>query len=51
MNLRDRIDSFFSNLDQPNMSAGEKWSKLVRNRFRATVLRKGCCGNHGEPGC
>lgn len=45
------VTGFFSNLDQPDMSAREKWSKFAKNRYRATVLAKGCCGNHGEPGC
>jgi hypothetical protein len=49
--LRRRIEGFFTNFDQPDMSTGEKWSKLARNRFKATVLMQGCCGNHGEPGC
>ncbi len=24
---------------------------FARNRFRAIVLLKGCCGHPGEPGC
>lgn len=47
----DYIRSFFTNLDQPDMSSKEKWSKFVRNRFRASVQMKGCCGHPGEPGC
>jgi hypothetical protein len=38
-------------MKQPGMPARLKWAKFVRNRFRAMVLMKGCCGNHGEPGC
>jgi hypothetical protein len=49
--LKDHIANVFTNLDQPGMPAGEKWSKFVRNRFRAMVLLKGCCGRPGEPGC
>lgn len=49
--LGDYARDFFTNLDQPDMSFGDKWSKFVRNRFKATVLMEGCCGNHGEPGC
>ena len=43
------VRNFFTNLDQPGMSAREKWSKFVRNRTKASL--NGCCGNHGEPGC
>lgn len=49
--LGDRVRDFFTNWDQPGMPAGEKWAKLFRNRFQATVLMKGCCGHPGEPGC
>lgn len=49
--LRDYAENFFTNLDQPGMPAKEKWSKLVKNRFKANVLMKGCCGHPGEPGC
>lgn len=49
--LRGYAANVFTNLDQPGMPAGEKWSKFVRNRFRAMVLLKGCCGHPGEPGC
>lgn len=49
--LRDYARDFFTNLDQPDMPLAEKWSKFARNRFHATILMKGCCGNDGEPGC
>lgn len=45
-----RVDDFLTNWDQ-DMPLQEKILKTVRNRFHATVLMKGCCGNHGEPGC
>jgi hypothetical protein len=45
------VRTFFTNLDQPGMPATEKWSKFARNRFKATVLLRGCCGHPGEPGC
>lgn len=45
------VRNFFTNLDQPDMPAAEKWGKFVRNRFRAYALLKGCCGHPGEPGC
>ena len=51
MRVRDYARVFFSNLDQPGMPGREKWSKFIKNRFRAFVLLKGCCGHPGEPGC
>jgi hypothetical protein len=45
------VRTFFTNLDQPGMAARTKWAKLVRNRTRAIVTLKGCCGHPGEPGC
>jgi hypothetical protein len=49
--LQQYVRTFFSNLDQPGMPAREKWTKFARNRFKATVLLRGCCGHPGEPGC
>jgi hypothetical protein len=49
--LRHRLSDLFTNLDQPDMPASEKWSKFVRNRWRAMVMLQGCCGHPGEPGC
>ena len=48
--IKRYIDDFFTNWDQ-DMPLAEKIGKTLRNRYRATVLMKGCCGNHGEPGC
>ena len=49
--MRNRnIQNFFTNLDQP-MPLPEKLYKLSRNLWRRVVLRQGCCGNDGEPGC
>ena len=42
--------AFLTNLDQP-MPLGEKLLKLVVNIGRRIVLRQGCCGHPGEPGC
>lgn len=44
------LGNFLTNLDQP-MPLGEKLFKLSRNLALRVVLRQGCCGNHGEPGC
>jgi hypothetical protein len=49
--LREYARTFLTNLDQPGMPATEKWAKLVRNRFKAFVTLKGCCGHPGQPGC
>ncbi len=42
--------NFLTNLDQP-MPLGEKLYKLSRNLALRAIRRRGCCGNHGEPGC
>jgi hypothetical protein len=41
--------SFFTNWATYDASFGTKVRLTVRNRTRA--LRRGCCGNHGQPGC
>jgi hypothetical protein len=48
---REHVHGFFANLRQPDMPRREYLAKFLRNRFRATVLLKGCCGHPGEPGC
>jgi hypothetical protein len=47
---RPSLSDFLTNLDQP-MPWREKMSKLTRNLRRRVLLRQGCCGNLGEPGC
>jgi hypothetical protein len=42
--------NFLTNLDQP-MPLPEKLFKLTRNLWRRVVLKQGCCGYDGEPGC
>jgi hypothetical protein len=49
--FREHAKGFAANLRQPGMPAGEYLSKLVRNRWRARIIGKGCCGHPGEPGC
>ena len=43
--------AFFTNWSSYEGPLGKKLRLTVRNRFRAVVLLKGCCGHDGEPGC
>ena len=45
------VASFFTNWREYDAPLATKVRLTVRNRFRAVFLLKGCCGNHGEPGC
>jgi len=49
MDYRRRARDFLTNWDQP-MPWPEKSAKLVRNLL-LRLVRPGCCGHHGEPGC
>ena len=51
MSGSDNVRGFFANLRQPGMPVHVWLARFTRNRFRAVVLLKGCCGNDGEPGC
>ncbi len=44
------ISDYFTNLKQP-MPLRKKMTRLTVNISRRVILRKTCCGNHGEPGC
>lgn len=48
--LRDHVAAFFTNWRNPDYGFVEKLGLTVRNRVRSLV-RGGCCGNHGQPGC
>jgi hypothetical protein len=48
---RDLINGFFTNWREFDGSFGRKVALTLRNRTKAVVTLKGCCGNHGEPGC
>jgi len=50
MRKRNPFSQILTNLDAP-MPLPEKLAKLTRNLWRRTVLRQGCCGHNGEPGC
>ncbi|HET9723423.1 MAG TPA: hypothetical protein VFR44_06225 [Actinomycetota bacterium] len=43
--------SFFTNWREYQGPFGRKVRLTLRNRTRAVLLLKGCCGHPGEPGC
>jgi len=48
--LREHVQNFFTNWSTSDLPV---WRKLVltfRNRA-ISVVNRGCCGHHGEPGC
>ncbi|HXF37282.1 MAG TPA: hypothetical protein VNO17_08895 [Actinomycetota bacterium] len=47
--LRRRTRIFFTNWRTSDLPLAAKLRLTARNRLRA--LRRGCCGNPGEPGC
>jgi hypothetical protein len=49
--LKLRTRSFFTNWSTYEGPFATKLRLTARNRFRAVVLLKGCCGHPGEPGC
>jgi hypothetical protein len=48
--VRAHVSMFFTNWRNPNYTAVQKIGLTVKNRSLGLV-RGGCCGNHGEPGC
>lgn len=48
--LRAHAAGFFTNWRNPRYGALEKIGLTIRNRS-LSVVRGGCCGNHGQPGC
>ncbi|HZD80429.1 MAG TPA: hypothetical protein VE646_10385 [Actinomycetota bacterium] len=50
-NARRTPHAFFTNWRSYQGPLGTKLWLTARNRFRAVVLLKGCCGHDGEPGC
>jgi hypothetical protein len=48
---RDIILGFFTNWREYEGSWGSKITLTLKNRTKAFVTLKGCCGNYGEPGC
>jgi hypothetical protein len=49
--LRTYVGGFVTNWSTYEAPFLAKAGMLLRNRFRATILLRGCCGNHGQPGC
>ena len=48
--LRDHVAAFFTNWRNPEYGFAEKVALTFRNRA-VSLVRGGCCGNHGQPGC
>lgn len=51
MDGRGAPGKFFTNWRTHEGPLLTKLRLFSRNRFRAIVLLKGCCGHPGEPGC
>lgn len=51
MDGRRYVREFFTNWSTYDGPFLTKMRLFGRNRFRALVLLKGCCGHPGEPGC
>lgn len=47
--LREHSRNFFTNWSGSELPYVERTKVLLQNRAKA--LTKGCCGNHGQPGC
>jgi len=48
--LREHVGNFFTNWSESDLPFARKVALTFRNRARS-ILHKGCCGHHGEPGC
>jgi hypothetical protein len=48
--LGEYVGNFFTNWSESDLPFVRKVGVTVRNRMRSLV-NKGCCGHHGEPGC
>jgi len=48
--LREHVRAFFTNWRNPRYGVAEKIALTFRNRA-VSLVRGGCCGNHGQPGC
>jgi len=48
--LREYVGNFFTNWSTSDLPFGRKVAVTFRNRAKSLVNR-GCCGHHGEPGC
>jgi hypothetical protein len=48
--LREHVGNFFTNWSTSDLPYGRRVAVTLRNRAKSLVNR-GCCGHHGEPGC
>ncbi|HSL10727.1 MAG TPA: hypothetical protein VLA82_05380 [Actinomycetota bacterium] len=48
--LRAHGRAFFTNWRSSDLGFAEKVGLTFRNRA-LSLVRGGCCGNHGQPGC
>ena len=48
---RPSVRVFFTNWNEYEGPFLTKIRLTLRNRYRAMILLKGCCGHDGEPGC
>ena len=48
--LREHGRAFFANWRNPDYGFAQKVGLTVRNRA-VSLVRGGCCGNYGQPGC
>jgi hypothetical protein len=48
--LREHTRNFFTNWSESDLPFAAKVALTLRNRAKSLV-NKGCCGHHGEPGC
>lgn len=46
---REHVRAFFTNWQDYDAPFATKVGLTFKNRAKA--LTKGCCGNHGQPGC
>jgi hypothetical protein len=49
--LRRYASGFFTNWRTFDAPLSTKLWLTLRNRTKAVVTLRGCCGHHGEPGC
>jgi hypothetical protein len=49
--LREHVRAFFTNWQEYEAGFWAKVGLTLKNRTRAVVTLRGCCGNHGQPGC
>ena len=48
--LGEHVRAFFTNWRSPRYGFREKVVLTFRNRA-VSLVRGGCCGHHGQPGC